>query len=294
MANTESSSPDPGEEDPGIAAPGKERHRPGWLKWALGGVVAVVVLAVGVPFVYINFIEGDPPAKLTLETGSGSDSESGTDGSTTTIAAPVTLDGNWDVGSGSTAGYRVDETLVGQSTTAVGRTNDVTGTFTLQGATVPSGSFTVNMASVSSDQSRRDNQFRRLLGTDSNPNATFVITQPIDLGSVPAEGAVATATATGDLTLNGQTKSVEIPLQVRRTGGTVEVLGSLTVRFDDYGIENPSFGPAQVGDEGTLEFLLRFNKTGDSTTTTVPATTLPQAGEGPITPPSTTQAPLGL
>jgi len=47
-------------------------------------------------------------------------------------------------------------------------------------------------------------------------------------------------------------------------------------------------------DEGTLEFLLRFNKTGDSATPTVPGTTIPQAGDGPITPPSTTQAPLGL
>ena len=39
-----------------------------WLRWVIGGVVVVLVLVVGGPFVYIHFIEGDPPPKLSLST----------------------------------------------------------------------------------------------------------------------------------------------------------------------------------------------------------------------------------
>ena len=36
-------------------------------RWIIGGIAVIVVLAVGGPFVYINFIEGPAPAKLTCE-----------------------------------------------------------------------------------------------------------------------------------------------------------------------------------------------------------------------------------
>ena len=267
-------------------------RRPGWIKWVAGGVVAVIVLGVVGPFVYINFIQDDPPEKLTLPADEPS---SGSDGSTSTVSEPATLDGEWEVRNGSTAGYRVDETLVGQATTAVGRTSDVTGTFTLAGSTVPSATFTVNMASVTSDQSRHDGTFQRVLDVQNHPDATFLLTQPIDLGEVPAEGVTTEVTATGDLTIKGTTQSVEIPLEVRRTGGTIDVLGTVEITFADYGIDNPSFGPAQVGDVGMLEFLLRFAKPGETTTDTTPSTTRPpQAGDGPVTVPSSTEPPLGL
>jgi polyisoprenoid-binding protein YceI len=67
-----------------------------------------------------------------------------------------------------------------------------------------------------------------------------------------------TATATGDLTLRGSTNSVTFEVQARLIRGTIEVLGDIPIVFADYGIPNPSGGPARVGDEGTLEFLLVF------------------------------------
>ena len=265
-------------------------HR-GWIKWAIGAVVGVVVLAVAVPFVYIHFIEGDAPDKLALPS---------TKGSTTTTApgdsTPVSdgVEGTWNVSDGSKAGYRVPEVLVGQSTTAVGRTNDVTGSFVLTGTSVESGSFKVDMSTVSSDQSRRDGQFRRALDTSSNPDATFTLTKPIDLGTIPADGETTKVTATGDLTLKGTKKSVEIPLTVRRSGTSIDVLGTYEVTFADFGIQNPSIGPAQVGDTGSLEFLLVFTKGAPSAATTT--TTIAQSGDdgGQIVVPSTTAPPLGI
>jgi hypothetical protein len=70
--------------------------------------------------------------------------------------------------SGSPAGYRVEEVLLGPSTTAVGRTSEVSGQFDLSGTTVTSASFTVQMASVVSDKSRRNQFDGRIMDVEWN------------------------------------------------------------------------------------------------------------------------------
>ena len=84
-------------------------------------MVAVVVAFVG-PYVYIHFIEGPAPSKLELPKTPTATSSS-TAGSATSTTS--TLDGTWNVGAGSIAGYLVQEVLIGQSATAVGRTSKI-------------------------------------------------------------------------------------------------------------------------------------------------------------------------
>jgi hypothetical protein len=38
------------------------------------------------------------------------------------------------------------------------------------------------------------------------------------------------------------------------------VLGSIPVVFEDYGIDNPSFGAVRTEDEGLVEFVLVFER----------------------------------
>ena len=254
------------------------------LLWIGGAVVAMVLLVVGGTWVYIHLIKDDPPAKLTLETGDTSDSASTTpsaDGSSTTtaaasagVAATTTpaapsgaassagaIDGSWAASDQSLLGYRVKEVLFGQSTEGVGRTNAVTGSLNIAGSTVEKGDFTVDMTTVKSDSGNRDNQFQgRIMDTSTFPTSTFALSQPIDLGSVPAEGQTVTASATGDLTLHGTTKPVTFDVQAQLKDGTIEVNGTIPIVFADYGIPNPSFGPASTEDNGVLEFLLVFTK----------------------------------
>jgi len=76
---------------------------------------------------------------------------------------------------------------------------------------------------------------------------------------VPAEGQPITATATGDLTLHGTTKSVQIPIQAKLQGGVVTVVGSIDIVFADYGFSGPtSFKVLSVEDHGIMEFQLVF------------------------------------
>jgi len=142
--------------------------------WIAGAVVLIALLAVAIPFIFIHFIEGPPPAKLGLPTTHASTSAPG---ATSTAVSSSAVNGTWNVGSGSEAGYRVQEVLVGQSTTAVGRTSRIWGSLTIAGSTVTKGSFTVDMASVVSDQSQRNAQFDgRIMDVSQYPTANLVLT----------------------------------------------------------------------------------------------------------------------
>src|SRR3954464_11472103 len=97
----------------------------GKLKWIIGAIVAIVVAIPVGTFVYIHFIEGDPPAKLTLESGpsttttaaaaptTGATSSAAPSSSSTTAAAaasaPTDISGTYAPTLASQVGYRVKE-----------------------------------------------------------------------------------------------------------------------------------------------------------------------------------------
>ena len=167
--------------------------------------------------------------------------------------------GTWTVDPTSEiyVGYRVEEVLSGVNTTATGRTTEVTGGATITGTTLEAAEFTVDVASITSDQSRRDNQFRgNIMETDTFPTASFTLTQPVELAGVPAEGEVVTATVTGDLLLHGVTQPVTFDLQAFVSGGKITATGAIPIVFADYDIDDPSTGFVSTEDNGLLEFLL--------------------------------------
>ena len=220
-------------------------------RWIVGVVAVVVVLAVGGPFVYFHFIQADPPPKLSLATTPVPSSAAGTTRSA--------LAGTWKITSDSLVRYRINETVLGQSGTAVGTTKSVTGSLTITGTKVTAATFTVDMTTVASDESQRDNQFQnRIMDTANFPTATFTLTSPIDLAPVPKDGALTNYSAPGKFQLHGTTKEVTFALTARRTGNVIAVQGDEPITFADYNINNPSGGPASVGDSGRLEFVLQF------------------------------------
>src|SRR3989442_789874 len=156
---------------------------PRWAKLAIAAFVLLVVGVVGGPYVYIHFIEGKAPAPLSVNTStspaaatSPPDSSSSASSSETSSGS---IDGTWNVGSGSVVGYRVHETLFGQSNTATGRTSSVTGSLTVAGDTVTAGSFTADLTTVASDKSQRDHPVQgRIMNPAPYPPATLQLTHP--------------------------------------------------------------------------------------------------------------------
>jgi polyisoprenoid-binding protein YceI len=254
-----------------------------WKKIAIAAV-GLAALGIGGFLFWFYVIRDDPPPAFTTSDLDAALADTAVD---TTVAAGTTLplstvvtasstpvatttaaatgdtpNGTWTLTPDSTLGYRIQEVLSGLDAEAAGRTNDATGTLTIDGATATAAEFTVNMASMTSDSSRRDDQFRtRIMTVDQFPTSTFVLTSPIDFGSVPAEGTTITATATGDLTLRGVTNSVTFDVQAKLENGRIGVLGSIPILFSDYQIPDPSNQIATVKDNGLLEFVLVFART---------------------------------
>ena len=268
--------------------------RPSWLRLFLI-VVAVAVLAAAAAGAWYLFMRPAAPAEVALAVvptaapttdtteAPASEEPAAAESSAAESAAPAAsaavatgLDGTWTIDpsigsfsdfSGSFVGYRVTEELVGIGTsTAVGRTPDVTGTLTLAGSTISEATFEADLTTLQSDSGMRDGQLgRQGLETDSFPTATFVLAEPIELDAAPAEGEAIAATAIGDLTLHGVTQRVEIPLEAQLSDGVVTVVGSLPVAFGDYGMTAPeSMRVLSIDENGTMEFQLQFTQAQDA------------------------------
>ena len=212
--------------------------------WIIAGSVAgvVVVGAVAGPLVYAALQpEAAPAATVQVQ-----DSD-----------APLTqaTDGTWTVGSGSSAGYRVDEVLNGADVTVVGTTDQVTGSLVVTGGDLASAEVDVDMASVATDSDRRDSYFREnVIDVAANPTATFAVDQTVDLPELT--GTPVTVPVAGELTVHGVTQQVTVDLSVVRTADGVQASGSIPVAFADYGITPPDLGFVSVEDTGSIEFFL--------------------------------------
>jgi polyisoprenoid-binding protein YceI len=242
-------------------------------------VAIAVAVAIGGFVVYDQVLRGDSAAAFVLPTASpttATPAATATAGSTAAASSPIAttatesdVAGTWNVAADSVAGYRVREQLASlpAESDAVGRTDQVTGSITVESdgatTTLTAGSLTVDTTTLASDESRRDNRLRNEgLETDRFPTATFTLTQPVDIPAAAVAGTPTDITLTGDLTLHGVTKSVEIPAQAQLVDGTIKVAGSTTFPLSDYEIVAPNIGGfiVSIADDGTLEFLVDFTK----------------------------------
>jgi polyisoprenoid-binding protein YceI len=223
-------------------------------RWRLVAITAFAAAAAvfGVPYLYTTLAAGDTPPPLAADPASVSGGVSGAGADS----------GIWRVTSGSQAGYRIKELLMGQDTEAVGRTSAVRGEGRVDGARLTSGSFSVDLTTVRSNHDRRDEHFHdRIMDTDTYPTATFTLTEPVDISAAGAAGASATVPAKGNLTLRGTTRPVTVRLAVQRGDGNVHVHGSFPVKLADWNIPEPEFGPVMSIDKGQIEFLLVLTRT---------------------------------
>ena len=220
-------------------------------------LVTVVVIYAGI-FLWTKVIH---PAEDKLNSDDLTAVVTDTSPQATDPALASDVSGIWKATTKSTLGYRVKEVLGGLDTEAVGRTDQVTGELVIEASRLMAATFSVDVGSITSDSSKRDNQFTgNIMDVSTYPTADFVLTTPIDFGSIPLPGFQLTATATGDLTLHGVTRSVTFEVTTEYASNVIGVLGSIDITFADYGIANPSNAFVSTGDTGLLEFVLAFER----------------------------------
>ena len=204
-----------------------------------------------------------------------SDSESSPDAPATDAPAVTVagVDGSWEVdaetgtftledATGSFVGFRVNEELarIGDFT-AVGRTGAVSGTMVIVGERVTATEIVVDLTTLKTDDSHRDQAVQRALRTPQNPTATFTLTDELDIEGAAAGGVAVATSAPGNLTVNGITQPVVIDIEAQLVGDLIAVVGSVEIVFADFDVSIPQVPIVlSAEDHGILEFQILFRR----------------------------------
>ncbi|HEV7759227.1 MAG TPA: YceI family protein [Acidimicrobiales bacterium] len=229
-------------------------------------VAAVVALmaptAVGVGLWWrLGYDPSAPEAALDAISRDGGGRDGGGGGG---AEGPASPDGRWTIRPNDTVfvGYRVREKFVGSlaERTATGRTRAVRGTLHIDGDRVTAASFTADLTELHSRQARRDSALRhRGIETEQFPEATFELAAPLRLPELPRQGETVEVTATGQLTLHGETAVVQVALESRWDGATISVAGQVPIVLADFGMDAVDVhGLVRTDDQVTLELQLLF------------------------------------
>ncbi len=236
-------------------------------------VVAAFLATIPIAaYAYLAWTTRDAPEPASLDEAPG-----GAAGGTAAV------DGTWTPASVSTnyVGYRIRERVgpVSEPSDSVGRSRGVEGTFTIAGSQLTELEFTVDMAALRSDSSRRDEIVRdNSLETGRFPMARFTLDDPVDGDA--RRGRVVERRVSGKLTLHGVTRNVSFDVQARWNGPTIQAAGSTRIELGDFGIETGGLAGFSVAGTGTIEFELTFAPRGAAVEEATPNTLV----ENPETP----------
>ncbi|MDH5506961.1 MAG: YceI family protein [Anaerolineae bacterium] len=214
--------------------------------------------------------QADAPAPSEELAPADSDSESPSTANQSMRAFPI-------VPGESQASYAVDEEFLAGAlgplgieagnVITIGSTQTIQGQLSIDLSQTPpvlgENSFTVDLSTLTSDQSRRDQRIRdKSLESSKFPLAVFVAQSIQDFPESYSEGEVVTFKLSGQLTIREITQPVTFEVQATLQGNTLS--GTLTTKIlmTDFGFEPPSiFNILTVGNEVTItvDFTAREN-----------------------------------
>ena len=237
--------------------------------WLIAGAAFVAILLGGFVVVNLWLSPGDAPEEFLAsdELGGTPSAEDEEELATGDNAGPppgvwlIQIDGASDGG----VGYRVIEDLpIGAPEEVVARTDVVSGSATVEGNTVSEMSVEVDMASLGSENDLRDGMVAdRYLQVGEFGTATFVIAEEIELPLPVPEGELVDFEVEGEMTLHGVTRKVTAAGQAQWTPTVIEVVGSVDVTLDSFGISRPDVLGRSARNEAVVEFKIRFVPEGE-------------------------------
>ena len=194
----------------------------------------------------------------------GSDSASSDSSATTTTTArslsgevtiPDDLAEAYTV-AGGLATYSVEELLQGLSTQGVGVTDSIVGTIVPQGAF----SFTIDLQSFESDQSRRDS---RVVGWfEDNPLGTFEAAE-FELPATAIVGEVQAFDVVGTMTVNQISQEITFAVEARiEQDGSLSVTGETFIVLSEFDVPVIDSGFVQMEDGATIEVAFAATPVG--------------------------------
>jgi polyisoprenoid-binding protein YceI len=170
--------------------------------------------------------------------------------------------------TGNEARYRVREQLVGKDlpNDVIGATKDVTGRIVVEpsGKVLPGSKIVVKVATLASDQTRRDNYLRRkTLESEKFPNVELVPTTFTGISSPIPAGQSRTFSLTGNLTIHGVTRPTTWQVTARGEGNDVVGKATTAFTFKDFTLDQPRV-PIVLSVADTVRLEYDFRLTPDS------------------------------
>jgi len=167
----------------------------------------------------------------------------------------------------TTVSYAVDETFLNQNNrlnTAIGRTANVEGQITLNlndPVKTQFGTFTVDISTLKSDSSRRDNAIKtQWLESARHPLATFVVRSIEGFPASPKEGEAITFKLLGDLTVKQTTKAMTWEVTAMLENEKLSGQATTFILMAEFGVEPPNIANILIVKDGvtlTLDFVMR-------------------------------------
>ena len=160
--------------------------------------------------------------------------------------------------------YSVEETFLNENNrlaTAIGKTSQVTGELTVDlenPANIEFSEFSVDISTLQSDSSRRDNAIRRdWLESSQFPLARFVVKELSGFPDSPQEGQPLQFKMIGDLTVREATLPVTWDVTATLNGDRLTGTATTFIMMADWGVPPPNIAGILIVKDGvtlTLDF----------------------------------------
>lgn len=164
----------------------------------------------------------------------------------------------------STASYSVQEKFLERNldAVAVGRTSAISGELVLNGGLLQASTVTVDLKTLKSDQSRRDQRLKTTgLETDKYPTAEFTITEVAGEAAALAAGQEVSFKLTGQMKLHGVAKPWTWDAKAKMEGEILRLTATTTFNMNEFGIEPPNvLNLISVNDQVQLDVSITAKK----------------------------------
>lgn len=119
---------------------------------------------------------------------------------------------------------------------------------------LPKVDVTIPVRTLKSDNKKMDEVMQDHMNMKQHPSIKYQLTAMTVKSEPKGANGPGEYTSTGDLTISGKTKPVEMPVTIERIdGGKLKVKGTVTLKMTDFGIKPPApalaMGLIKTGDE---------------------------------------------
>ena len=119
--------------------------------------------------------------------------------------------------------------------------------------------FKVPVKALKSDHGAMDKNTYEALKSSKHPNIYFELKEVM---SIEKKGQEFTLKTSGNLTIAGVTKNIEMTVSSRPIGNTISFSGKIDFKMTDFKVDPPTalLGTVKTGDDITIQFNVKYNK----------------------------------